>query len=389
MRVGIDCRTILNPGFGENAGVGHYTYYLVSEILKLPRDFELVLFFDERLSKEAADRLIGSAQGVVARFFPFHEYKHFLPVAYSHILMTGFISREKLDVFHLPGGLLPLTYTGRSVVTIHDLAIVDHPEWFPPQVLATRIGLPQTIKRAMTLIVPSHATAANLEKHFKVAPDRIAVIPEGVEVTDLSLSTEETIPERDVLSTLSRPYLLFLGTLEPRKNIPGLLRAYLEARAMDPRMGEVGLVVAGAKGWKFGEIEQELERAIAGSGGRVRYLGYVSHQEKFALIQNALAFIFPSFTEGFGLPVLEAMALGTPVIASNTGSLPEVMGDAGMLVLPDKTDELAQAILEIATDEPLRGKLSVAGKKRAAQFSWRKTAEETVKVYAQVGALPK
>jgi len=391
MRIGIDCRTILNPVYGEGAGVGHYTYYLVSHILKLERDFDLVLFFDERISHEAVDRLIAGAPRVVARFFPFHEYKHFLPIAYSHLLLTGFINREKLDLYHLPGGLLPLTYRGRSVVTIHDLTIIDHPEWFPPQMLATKLGLPQTIRKARAFIAPSEATKRALMKHFKVEQNQVTVIPHGVEVSSVALTTDETNAGAssswdDLVAryALTKPYFLFLGTLESRKNISGLMRAFLQAHTIDARMGEVSLVLAGAKGWKSDEIEREIGDAIQGSGGQVRYLGYVPHGDKLPLIANARGFIFPSFDEGFGLPVLEAMSQGTPVITSLAGSLPEVVRDAALLVQPGDPDALASAMVQITIDGALRDRLVVAGRLRARNFSWQKTAEATVAVYQRI-----
>lgn len=378
MRIGIDCRTILNPGFGERAGVGHYTYFLIKHLLGLDQENEYVLFFDQRFGEQAVRELIGTRPRTEIRVFPFHQYKHFLPFVYSHLLVTSFIAREKCDLFHGPGGHLPYNYRAPSVITIHDLAIMQHPEWFPERTLerfsSTRILVPKAVKTAKRIIVPSKATARDVQELFKVSDKKIRVIPHGVEAHKAEIS--EGIKAK---YKLSNRYLLFVGTIEPRKNVAMLVRAFRKLQE-DERFGDVMLAIAGAKGWKFKEVFEEIEKA----GKSVRYLGYLSAEDKFALMKNATAFVFPSRYEGFGLPVLEAMQMGVPVITSNVSALPEVVGEAGLLIDSEDEAALTKAMRQALEDENLRIKLGKAGERRAKEFIWMRTAEQTLGVYKEI-----
>lgn len=386
MRIGIDCRTILNPGFGEQAGVGHYTFFLIQHLLKFDQETEYVLFFDEQISKEAIAELISNRPNVTVRRFPFYGYRHMLPFIYAHVLVSGFITRERLDLFHAPSGQLPFTYRGRSVITIHDLAIFDHPEWFPQSILkrflSTRIFVPHSVKRANTIIVPSESTARDVRRLFPGSDRKIVVVPHGV-LTPPSIDIESA-EELRVRYHLSERYLLFVGTLEPRKNIATLIRAFRTMHASD-KFRDLSLVIAGSKGWKYDEIFVEIEKTKQqfAPNAPVKYVGYVSAKEKFTLMKHAIAFIYPSRYEGFGLPVLEAMSVGTPIIAGNTSSLPEVVGDAGLFVNPENEDELAGVMRKILNNEALQATLSQKGQARAKEFTWMKTAERLWKLYRE------
>ena len=389
MRIGIDCRTILNPGYGERAGVGHYTYFLVKNLLRIDAENTYVLFFDDRITDAAIRAHTAGAPNVEVVRFPFHEYRHALPGVYSHLLLSAFIAKQKPDVFHLPAGTMPAAYRGRTVVTIHDLAIYHHPEWFPKQALSTKVLYPKTVRSATRIIAVSDATREDAEKRFRIPAARIRTIYPGVDVRGSSIFSEDILSEDDSADSaevrarhrLDKPYILFLGTLEPRKNISGLVRAFLTLWMKDPRAREFDLIIAGARGWKEGETVRTVESARRLTRGAVRWIGYIPHREKFTLMRQAAVFCFPTFFEGFGMPVLEALALGVPVIASDIPVLREVAGPAAMYVPPGSEDEMAHVLSDLLHNESRRDVLRGMGLKRAAHFSWEKASRETLDVY--------
>lgn len=377
MRIGIDCRTILNPGVGERAGVGHYTYYLVRHLLLHDKENHYVLFFDSRMKNLAEFR----GKNVTVTSFPFSQYRKFLPFAYSHMLIAAQLLRHRLDVYHSPANVIPLTYRKPSVITVHDLAIYRNPAWFPSQVFSTRLLVPQSVKRARRIIAVSQSTRKDLRDLFNVPARKMRVIPEGVDVRPLPLK-DRAVDVRKKYK-LPRRFLLFVGTLEPRKNVPLLVRAFASI-ARQSRYADAGLVLAGAWGHKGSEAFEEIaEQKLK---DRVWYVGYLPHNEKLNAIRLATGFVFPSLYEGFGLPVLEAMALGTPVVTSRVSSLPEVAGTAALLVDPDDEGEIARAMARLLDSAALRHRLTAAGRAQAAKFSWAATARETLAVYREVAA---
>lgn len=376
MRIGIDCRTILNPGRGEQAGIGHYTYYLVKNILRLDKKSEYVLFFDVRTDRERLQEFEQS--NVTIKYFPFSQYRRFLPVAYSQILTAAYLYKERLDLYHAPATSVPLSYRGRSVATVHDLAIYKHPRLFPSgQFVSTKLVVPRSIRRAKKIIAVSEATKRDLKQLFHVADRKIRVVYEGF--------TRER-PGKPVVDVqnkygLGDKIILFVGTIEPRKNLPGVIRGFASVANL-PSMRKVELVLAGAPGWKYGEVIKAIRDVRLGH--RVRYLGYIPHSDKVQLLERAMAFVFPSLYEGFGLPVLEAMSLGTPVITSNVSSLPEVAGTAAVFVNPKKSREIGLAMARLVGNANLRKRLSSEGQRRAAMFTWDGAARETLQVYKEV-----
>lgn len=375
MRIGIDCRTILDPEHGEAAGVGHYTYNLVENLLSIDQKNRYILFFDRGVGDAGHFKKKNSE----IRFFPFAQYKKFLPVAYSHFLVAGFIAREKLDVFHSPASTIPLAYGKNAVVTIHDLAIYHEPAWFPRQIFATRISVPKSLAHAKKIIAVSKHTKEDLIKFLKIPKEKIAVVLNGVEKRkDLDLidpTDRQKIKEK---FKIKQDFILFIGTIQPRKNIKGLVLAFDRLRR-----GEIfekfQLVIAGKKGWDFEEVfevikEKKLSR-------KVIFTDWVTREDKIRLLNAASCFCFPSFYEGFGLSILEAFQQGTPVITSNITSMPEVAGDAAVLINPYSVDELSCALEKVLTDKSLRQKLIEKGYKQVKKFSWEKCARETLEVY--------
>lgn len=400
MRIGIDCRTILNPGYGENAGVGHYTFYLVNYLLKIDKDNQYILFFDNLLSRSAVQEVIEKATNVQIRFFPFHRYKHYLPFIFSHILMAAALDKEQLDVFHSPSYTLPLAYKGKSVVTVHDLAIYKHPEWFAKKKLvgqnfSTKMVVPQSLKKAKKIIAVSKHTKKDIQEIFKTQSEKIRVIYEGVTFRNLP-SKNETVcgfktkicfDDLMIKYGLKENYILFLGTIEPRKNIDSLIKVFCQlVQKKKDFLENYQLILAGAKGWKYDKVFKTLEECQKKLKNKdaVKYIGYVPGQDKFALMKYATCFVFPSLYEGFGLPVLEAMSLGVPTITSNVSALPEVSGSAAVLINPYRLESIYEALLKVLLDKKLRDELSKRSVSQAKKFSWEKCAKETLKVYESV-----
>jgi glycosyltransferase involved in cell wall biosynthesis len=288
-----------------------------------------------------------------------------------HLLWPAQLRRRRFDAFFGAAGVLPLGVTGcPEVVTLHDLAIYLHPKWFPSgQPLSTRVIVPASIRRAAAIIAVSHNTARDARELFGVDSDRIRVIPEGVSSRYRPLSREDVEPVRVRLG-LPQRFLLFVSAIEPRKNLDTLLEAW----ALVP--GRQPLVVVGGWGWQYERTRERLERL--GSG--VLLLGEARPELLPALYNLATCLVHPAWYEGFGLPPLEAMACGTPVVCSNSSSLPEVTDDAALLVDPGDVEGWRRALERIITDGELRTELRRKGILRAAEFSWERTAQATWEV---------
>lgn len=376
MRIGIDCRTILNQKAGERAGVGHYTYYLIKNLLKIDKKNKYILFFDHRFKNVKEFH----RKNVEIIRFPWSEYKKYLPFGYSHYFVAKVLEKADLDVFHAPANIMPLSYDKPAVITVHDLAIYNHPQWFPPkQKFSVKISVPKSIKKAKKIIAISQSTKKSLLRQFHVSPEKIKVIYEG-------FTKEKPCNSRVIKKTLRKykikdKFVLYLGTLEPRKNVSALIKAFdAMVGANFKNYKDYQLILAGGIGWKHAPIFQAIKEV---KHSRVRYLGYVSTMEKMALLSSAACFAFPSLWEGFGLPVLEAMSLGTPVITSNISSLPEVTGKAGILVNPEKAESIKAGLKKLLANKKTLRKYARKSKKQARKFSWQKCAKETLKIYKQ------
>ena len=238
-------------------------------------------------------------------------------------------------------------------------------------------ALAPAASRADRIITPSHHTREDVLKLLPVEPERVVVVPEGVDLIFKPQPEAEVAERLAPLGLRAGEYLLFLGTIEPRKNLGRLLEAVEAAGAT------VGLLVlAGGQGWNNAAIRSAIARLTR--AGRVRALGYVPDDLRAPLLAGARDFVYPSLYEGFGLPPLEAMACGTPVLTSNVSALPEVMGDAALSVDPTDVSALTAALTRIWGDEALRADLRARGLARASQFSWDRTARLTLDVYHAV-----
>jgi glycosyltransferase involved in cell wall biosynthesis len=350
----------VTPIPGERTGVGVYATELLGAV-DAP-DIDLHVLANARDANELS-RLVpkGTVHPVRVRTRP-------LRIAWSHTVLPLRVRRLRADVFHGTHYTLPAGLRGSAVVTFHDPTFFTHPELHERAKVAyfTRAARTGATRATRVIAVSEYAKRGAVE-HAGADPSRVDVVYEGVDVERYKPAGERAATDT--------PYILFVGTLEPRKDVPALVRAYEEvAKRGHPHE----LVLVGRAGWGIDAIEA----AVRGMGaGSVRMTGYVSEPTKIELIRGASAFVYPSIAEGFGLPVLEAMACGTPTIAT-TGSAPEEMaGDAALLVPPRDPIALRDAILRILEDRSLADDLRARGPDRAQAFTWRRAAAQTADVW--------
>ncbi len=295
-------------------------------------------------------------------------------VAWEQLLQPGVLRRIEADLVHGPVFIAPVIASCPAVVTIHDLSFIRFPALFRP---ANRLYLTVmarlSARRARRLIAVSAHTAAETTRLLGVPPERIDVVYHGVDPAFRPLPDDEVAAFRRRLG-MPEQFVLFLGTLEPRKNLIRLLEAF--ARICNSK---IKLVLAGGKGWLYDELFARVE--ALGLEDTVIFPGYVKGDDLPLWYNAATMVAYPSLYEGFGLPVLEAQACGTPVLTSNISSLPEAAGDAALMVDPYDVDGLAQGLNRLLTDSLLRRELRERGLAHARQFSWPRTAQETARVY--------
>jgi glycosyltransferase involved in cell wall biosynthesis len=293
------------------------------------------------------------------------------------ISLPAALLATRLDLFHatyVPPPWSPVRY----VLTLHDISMFTHPELYPPAIRwrLQRLVL-RGVKQARVILCGSRHSRDRIAYTFRVPAERLSVTPYGVHARFGPLPPEQA---RSTVATsygLQDPYLLFVGSLVQRKNVRRLLEAFDRVRhALRPG---VTLVLAGRRGWGAEEVDAVI--ADRGLGAHVRRLSYVDDQHLPALYGAAEMLVFPSLDEGFGFPVVEAMACGTPVLTSNVSSLPEVAGDAAVLVDPQSVEAIASGIQRLASDSELRTTLRAKGLARAEGYRWERTARETLEIY--------
>lgn len=297
--------------------------------------------------------------------------------------MRRAIQEMRPDIVHYPASFARLTGRGgvrgvKLVVTVHDLSFLRHPEWFTRgRAMYYRAAIQPTVRRADLILADSTATADDLRALLGVSPERIVVTPLGVD-DRFEPATATRIAEVRRAYRLPEGFFLYLGTIEPRKNLPRVIEAF------DAVAGscELDLVIAGREGWR--PESTRIAYALSRNRSRIHFPGFVSSEDIPAVLSAAEIFVWPSLWEGFGLPPLEAMACGVPVIASSTSSLPEVVGDAGILVDPEDAGAIAEAMRRLADDPALRARFRDAGRARSREFTWRRTAELTARAYERV-----
>jgi glycosyltransferase involved in cell wall biosynthesis len=293
--------------------------------------------------------------------------------------VTQAAQRAGCALLHMPAGLGPVASRFPLVVTVHDAAVVRFPQFFRPWHRSyARTVVPRVARRARAVIAVSLATKQDVVDLLGIPQERVTVVPNGLRpgIRPVAMDSAEA---REVRSRYALPerFVLTVGTVEPRKNLKRLVDA-VRRMADQPSARDVMLVHAGATGWLADDV-LPISRTLG--NGRVRFLGPVSTQDLAVLYSLARCCAYPSLWEGFGLPVLEAMACGCPVLTSRVAALAELAGDAAVLVEPTSTDEIEEGLARLWSDETLRAGLARRGIERARQFTWERTARETVAVY--------
>ncbi len=300
------------------------------------------------------------------------------PRLWTHLRLAAEISRHPPNVLFVPAHVLPLHCPVPAAVTVHDLGYLHYPKAHTP---FQRRYLHWTTRRhahaAQRIIADSQATKDDLIQHYHADAKRIHVVHLGVDPA-LKPATQAEIKAVKTKYGISDDYLLYLGTLQPRKNLPRLLEAFQQISRRYP----LKLVLAGGKGWLYNEIFAKTQSL--GLDKRVLFPGFIAPKDKAALLSGASVFIFPSLYEGFGLPVLEAMACGAPVLCGNTSSLPEIAGNAALTVDPHNVEAIAQGLNSLLSDAALRQSLTAEGFKRVQDFSWEKAAKQVLKILTSI-----
>jgi glycosyltransferase involved in cell wall biosynthesis len=373
------------PLFRQRTGVGQYTKNLFEALFRLDETNRYTIFSFAFLGRGAKRRPIPGSARVGYRFIRYIHLKMFNAIVRKVTsppidIMLG----SRPDLFIFPNFVrYPLPLGSRAIAVIYDLSFVLHPEYTARRnrQFLTRY-VPRTINNSQHIIAISQNAKDEIVKYYGVDPDKISIVSPAL---DHEFFYPRPMPEIDAVTrkyAITKAYILYAGTLEPRKNIGGILDAYA---SLPPEVrASYSMVLAGGRGWLDREIQDQLES--------LRHLdiiatGYVPDEDLPALYSGASVFVYPSFYEGFGMPPLEAMACNTPVIVSDNSSLPEVVGDAGVLVDANDAASLAHHIEKVLGDPALADELRRKGLERAKASTWDKSARRLLAVINKVGGL--
>lgn len=371
MRIGVDISAIQTT----KSGVDWYTHRVIEEMMNLLESDEQLYLFSNRdtgFENYAASR---SNVTVVRRGFSYQE-------PWRQFMLPLLLRQHQIDVCFFTNFVLSIAASCPMVLTIHDLSVWLYPRTHSLRnVIWARTLVPISTRRSRNIIADSNSTKLDIVRLLKARSSKVTVIHLGAPDEcnpELQPEDEEAIQHYGII----KPYILYVGTLEPRKNLNTLIKSFDKVAKTRP---DLHLVLAGRRGWMAQAIFDELERRDL--LGRVRITGYVREEYLSALYRQAAVFVYPSLYEGFGLPPLEAMSSGTPVIVSRSSSLPEVVGDAGLYVNPLDADDMARAMEAVVSNPELANSLRKKGLERAKQFSWKKTAERTLDILREAASV--
>lgn len=374
MYIGIDGL----PLTAAKTGVGHYTYELALALAGLAPSGQIEIVYPSTYP------IIEPGEPQSASLPPNLRFKRVavgtLGKHWWSIGLPRYASRNKLELFHGTNYNIPLWRRCATVLTIHDLSQLLHAETHEKRsVWRARRRLPQMARVADVIITPTECVRNDVCRLLRVQPEKTFAIPEAARTCFRPMAFGETAGTRSRLG-IGDDFLLSVGTLEPRKNLSVLVNAFAELTSARPQSG-IQLVIAGGRGWLSGPLFDAIEKSPVRD--RIVLTDYLHDDDLRALYSACRAFVYPSIHEGFGLPPLEAMACGAPVLASRIPALEETTGGAALLFDPKSIDELTTRILEVLDNESGRRELSAAGQRRAAEFNWQKTAQATLSVYEE------
>lgn len=374
----IDAVSLLSP----LTGIGRYTYEISCRLQKLSKGKYEIFFNYGYHSKElyGVDKQSTTEQKAKKLQSFIKKFPLLKKLSRSFYLFITKFYRVEYDLYFQPNFIPNSNIKAKKLIcTVHDFSFMLQPHWHTKELIEHYDkNFFKLIKKADHIITGSNFTKQEIIDYMQIPQDKISVIYHGVNHELYKPYQQNELQETKAKFDLPKKFLLFVGSIEPRKNLLTLLKAY--NLLTNDEKGELPLILVGFKGWENREIMQEIEK----NREYIRYLGFVSDSELAHIYNLATVFIYPSLYEGFGLPPLEAMACGTPVIVSNVSSLPEVCGDAAIYIEPTDHIDIKNKILVIAKDEKLREELSQKSKAQAAFFSWEKSAIEHFEVFEKV-----
>lgn len=368
----------LQPCLKNKSGIGVYTYEL-SKRLQIYENLELVgnIFNFINRNDLTMDLQELDFKKSYCRVFPYGIYRriwHSMPISYNALF------KEKVDITHFFNFIVPPKIEGKVINTIHDLTFKFYPDTMDERNLKRiRQDIDYSIERSDIITTVSECSKWDIVKELKVPPEYVKVISPGVDYKNYSrvCSSEEKRLVKEKYK-LPEGYVLYMGTLEPRKNILGLVEAFARLKNEEGLEG-IKLVLAGKKGWLYESIFKRINELNLED--EVIFTGYVDEKDKVVIYQLARCFVFPSLYEGFGIPILEAMAASVPVITANVSSLPEVAGEAALLTSPLDNVKMAECIFKVLTDEILSENLIAKGLKQVQKYTWDESADELYRLY--------
>jgi glycosyltransferase involved in cell wall biosynthesis len=363
MRVGIDARLV----YYRQAGISQYTLRLLQEFAALDNDDEFVVLQSRKDQSKLVDQSNFRKRSLWTP--PHHRLEQ--------LLLPVEIAAASLDLLHSPDFIPPFRRNCKSVITIHDLNFLLYPHFLTPESASYYGQIDQAVRNCDHIIAVSESTKRDIIRLTGASESKITVVYEAASPIFQQVRDEQWLRQVETRFGIPSDFILFVSTIEPRKNVPTLLLAYRQL--LDNYHAETHLVLAGERGWLADEISTLVDKLSLQD--RVHFLGRVALEDLLGLYNAARLLVHPAFYEGFGLTPLEAMACGTPVVVSNTSSLPEVVGDAALLVEPTDVDGMTVAIWRLLSDDALCEQMTCKGLKRARQFSWRKAALETLDIY--------
>ena len=369
MRIGLDGLPLTGP----KTGVGHYTFELALALAAVApsKSFEVAY-----PSSAPAVALVDNQRPLPANLTIERVPVDLLGKHWWSVGLPRHIRHQGIELFHGTNFDVPLRRRCATVLTIHDLSQLLHPETHPRRsVSRARRRLPLMTRTADAIIVPTESVRREVCAQFKVAPEAVFAVPEAARQSFQPMEQEEAERVR-LRFGVQDNFLLAVGTLEPRKNLAILIAAFNEVARSEP---DLQLVIAGGNGWLTGPLFEAIEKSPYRP--RILLTDYLHDEELQALYSTCRAFVYPSIYEGFGLPPLEAMACGAPVIASRIPALREILGEAAHFFDPQNKEQLSRAIIDVTSDRPRQQRLIDAGLQQAKNFSWEQTARATLAVY--------
>lgn len=372
MRIGINTRYLQY----QSTGITKYLLNLILNLKKIDGSNNYLLFFDS--DKPLPKAILEAGFDYVLLRVPTHH--RMLKGLWAYFYLPYLIKKNKLDLYHEPFLIGPAFKKCPTVITVFDMAYLHVPYGYTYAArLYFKSLFSRSIKQSDLAVAISENTKNDVINNFSISPDKVQVVYAGVDEIFRPINDKKGLEKVRKVYGIKKDFILAVSLISPRKNLVRLIKAFKLLR--DKKNIDCQLVIVGRKGWLYGDIFREVR--LSGLEEEVVFCGYVPRKDLLYLYNAAAIFVYPSLYEGFGLPILEAMACGCPVVASNTSSMPEVCGEAALLVNPHNTEELTGALAKAREDRSLCQSLVEKGLSQAKKFSWEKAAKETLAVYTK------